>query len=52
MGMDDVFYDEGGPGEEDGYPWVFAPADSAFAERFTTEREATAYANRWSAARG
>lgn len=44
---DAVFYDVGGPGEEDGFMWAFAPDDSAFVERFDTQDKAVAYAADW-----
>ena len=49
--MDGVFYDAGGPGEGDGLPWAFAPADSTLCERFATKEEAEVYAARWVARR-
>lgn len=49
---DAVFYDEGGPGENDGFMWAFAPDDSAFCDRFATKAEAMVCAAGWIAARG
>lgn len=51
MNNDAVFYDEGGPGEEDGFPWCFAPDDSALCDRFGTKAEAEAAAADWIANR-
>ncbi len=47
-----VYHDTDGPGEDDGFPWCFAPDDSAFVERFATVEQAQVYAAEWIANRG